>query len=378
MKVLIFSVSAGGGHTHAAEAIEKYVLLNNPASEVKIIDTIKYINPILDKVVIGSYLKSLKFNPALFGKLYNFAENYDSLSNVSNKIIEMVIHRLIPLIQSFNPSIIIATHPFSAEMLSILKIKQKIQQPVVTLLTDYASHSFWLHDGIDAYIVSNSDMLDEMVKRGINKDIVFDIGIPVKPDFVDSFTREDVFKKINLDTKKITLLLMGGSLGMGKMSYVYEELRKIKQEIQIIVITGKNQRLHDRLIELQKTFGKETRIIGYTYDVNKYMQSCDLLITKPGGLTVTEALISKIPMALFSAIPGHEQKNAEFLIKHGLAVTIDDDKHCHEVIEELISDNLRLNKMKKNCANYAKPNSGNDIYHLLCHLENVNSKISNN
>ena len=150
MKVLILSISAGGGHGNAAEAIKSYIALKAPKSEVKIIDTIKYINPIIDKVVIGSYLKSLKVTPSLFGKLYDYSENDYGIATLSNKINEAMTYKLLPLIEDFSPEIIFCTHPFPIEMMSILKGKNKTDIPVIAILTDYASHSFWLHPHIDA------------------------------------------------------------------------------------------------------------------------------------------------------------------------------------------------------------------------------------
>jgi processive 1,2-diacylglycerol beta-glucosyltransferase len=365
MKVLVLSVSAGGGHTRAAEALKKSILLNSSHSQVEIIDAIKYINPILDKVVIGSYLKSLKISPSLFGKIYDLAETEEGLATFSNKIIEVVVFRLVPLIQSMNPDIIVSTHAFSAEMVSVLKSKGKISIPSVTIMTDYAPHAFWLHPHVNAYVVSNDDMVEEMAKRGIDKSIVHSLGIPIAPDFSKFHSRKTTLEDLNLDVNKTTLLLMGGSLGMGRIAEVYEQLQKVDGNIQIIAISGSNSKLYSKLIELQAFAAKETRIIGYTEEVNKFMQACDLLITKPGGLTITEALISGIPLALFSAIPGQEEKNAEFLLRHNLAVSLGDGKNCKEIIEYLLSTPATLKQMSENCSRYAKPDSGKDIYKLF-------------
>jgi processive 1,2-diacylglycerol beta-glucosyltransferase len=372
MRTLILSVSAGGGHVNAAEAIESYIKLNNPENEVMLVDTIKYINPFLDKVVIGSYLKSLKFSPSLFGKLYDLAETGDSIASFSSKVNEIIIHKLIPLIENFAPDVIVTTHPFSTEMISILKGKGKINTPVTAILTDYAPHSFWIHPNIDAYIVSTDEMVDEMVRRGVDRDIIYPLGIPVKPNFTNSFPRKETLEDLGLSDDKPTVLLMGGSLGMGKINNLYEELQRIEKDIQIIVITGNNHKLFSRLSESKDSYSKATRIIGYTTEVNRYMQACDLLITKPGGLTITEALICGVPLALFSAIPGQEEKNAEFLAKNELAVDLGDGKNCRNIIDRLLSSSDLLNLMKKNCIKFAKPNSGYHIKSLLYKLTTKN------
>ncbi|WP_055669371.1 MGDG synthase family glycosyltransferase [Desnuesiella massiliensis] len=365
MRLLILSVSAGGGHMNAAEAVKAHTLINSPTSVVKIVDTIRYINPILDKVIIGSYLKSLKIYPSIFGALYNYAENDDALANVTNKVNEMLAYKLLPLIDSFNPDLIVSTHPFSTEMLSILKTKGRILKKVISILTDYAPHSFWIHPAIDAYVVSNEDMVSEMELRGVNPNTIYPLGIPVHPDFLIEHDRCQTLKALNLNTEKNTLLLMGGSLGMGNLLEVYREISKIDLPFQIITITGNNKKLFSTLLNEVKNSSKETRIIGYTNEVNKYMQACDLLVTKPGGLTVSEALICKIPLAIFSAIPGQEEKNADFLLRNNLAVSLGNGKECKNIIEDLLGSSNKLKEMKDNCYKFDKSSCGSNIVKLM-------------
>jgi processive 1,2-diacylglycerol beta-glucosyltransferase len=378
MKVLILSVSAGGGHGHAAGAIREHIKLNNSSSDVKIIDTLRYINPIIDKVVIGSYLKTIKITPSLYGKLYTYSEgDYRLATTISSKFIEIMAYKLLPLVEEFKPDILICTHPFSTEMVSVMKCKYGIEVPCISVITDYYSHSSWLHPSIDAYIVSNYDMVEDMVFKGIPKDTIYNLGIPVKPCFIDKFSKNDTLKELDLDENKTTILIMGGSLGLGKITDVYERLNRVKNDIQVIVITGNNKKLYYELMKLREHSNKKTQIIGFTNNVNKYMQACDLLLTKPGGLTITEALICQIPLGLFSPIPGQEEKNAQFLLKNNLAVNLSDIDNCINIIEELLDSHEKLKLMKENCVNFSKPCAGNDIYKLIELLVN-NNKIDTN
>ncbi|KHO40356.1 UDP-glucuronosyltransferase [Clostridium tetani] len=370
MKVLIFSISAGGGHSKAAESLKEYIDLYSPKSTVKVIDTLKYINPIIDKVIIGSYLKTIKITPSLFGKLYDYTESDYGLSIISAKFNEIMTYRLLPLIKDFNPDILIATHPFPTEMLSILKSKHKINRPIISILTDYAPHSFWLHPCIDAYIVSNKYMISEMVSKGIPKNTIYPFGIPVSRDFLTNYSREETLSEINFYSDKPTILVMGGSLGIGKITKIYENLLKINEDIQIIVIAGNNKKLYYELLSYRHSLDKDrtSYIIGFTDKVNKYMQASDLLLTKPGGLTITEALVSSIPLALFSPIPGQEEKNAEFLLTNNLAVDLGDGSNTKDIIEDLLKDKSKLSNIKENQRKFSKPDVGKNIYNLILNL----------
>lgn len=378
MKVLILSVSAGGGHGHAAGAIRDYIKLNDSSSDVKIVDTLKYINPIIDKVVIGSYLKTIKVTPSLYGKLYSHSEeDYGLATTISSKFIEIMAYKLLPLLDEYNPDVLISTHSFATEMISIVKSKYDIYIPAISVITDYYPHSSWLHSHIDAHIVSNCDMVENIVSKGIPRNTIYSLGIPVKPCFIEKYDRNQTLNELNLSTDKTTILIMGGSLGMGKITDLYEKLVTIEKDIQIIVVTGSNKKLYRELMQLKELSSKETRIIGFTNKVNKYMQACDLLLTKPGGLTITEALICGIPLGLFSPIPGQEEKNAQFLLKHNLAVNLSDMNNCNEIIENLLDSHEKLKIMKENCKKFAKPCSGNNIYKLI-RLLIENNDINNN
>ncbi|WP_338433008.1 glycosyltransferase [Clostridium tyrobutyricum] len=373
MKVLIFSVSAGGGHVRAADALKDYIELKDSDSEIRIIDTLKYINPLIDKVVIGSYLNTLKVTPFLYGKLYSYSEKNDPIAiTLASKIMEVLTSKLIPLIEDFKADILVSTHSFTTEMLSILKFKYKLNIPCMSIITDFYPHSTWLHPYIDAYVVSNDDMIEKMVSEGIKRDSIYNLGIPVNPNFRKEYSRQETLKELNFSSFKFTILIMGGSLGMGKITNIYEQLSKIPENIQIIIITGKNKKLYTELSKLKKSSLKDTCIIGFTNYVNKYMQCSDLLLTKPGGLTITEALISHVPLGIFSPIPGQEEKNAQFLFKHELAVNLTNISKCGENIVKLLKCKNRLKKIQHNCINFSKSYSGNHIVDLIDSLINNN------
>lgn len=374
MRVLVFSIAAGGGHGKAAEAIKTYVELEAPDSSVKILDTLKYVNPFIDKIVVGSYLNTIKHKPSLFGKLYDFAEKDDALFSVSNKFNDIISTKLMPLIKSFRPDILIATHPFCSEMISILKIKGKVDIPTVTVLTDHAPHSFWLHQGIDAFVVSNEDMMEEMIDRGIEKEKIYPFGIPVSQEFLVKYSAEETLSILNLDKNKPTILLMGGTLGLGHLKDIYRDLNDSPLDFQIIVISGSNRKLYQELQKVVPNSKKTTRLLGFTKDVPRYMQISQLLFTKPGGLTVAEALVSNLPLILFSPIPGQEERNAQYLLRHGAAISMDSGMSVSDILDSTLNYPSKLDNLRKSCKMLAKPCAGYCLSQLLSELSNAKIK----
>lgn len=378
MNILILSASTGGGHMSASNAIKNYIEKNNKQAHVKIVDSLMYVSPTLNKTVTNGYVYLATKTPKIYGKLYDVTNKETKISNLVSKLNSVFAERLNELFTDFKPDIILSTHPFPTEMISILKSKKKINIPLVCVMTDYASHKTWINENVDAYVVSNDDMAKEMINDGISSEIVYPFGIPIDDSFFGDNDIEDTLESLGLKKDVPTIMMMAGSFGVGTVLDVYKNIININLEFQIILITGKNQKLYEELEELTQKSQKKTKLIYFTKEINKLMQASDVLITKPGGLTVTESLACNIPMAIFDAIPGQEEENAEFLLKHNMAVRINDANY-KEVIVELLDGTTRLNAMKEACKSFDKKDSNKNIYLLVNKLvsnQNKENKIN--
>ncbi len=369
MKALLLSVSVGQGHNVAAQAISDYIISQDSTSEVRIVDTLKYISPVLDKVLIGSYLSALQVYPKAFTYLYSvFNKKDDSVLSLVEKLEEAISWRILPLIREMMPEVIISTHPFTTQMLSVLREDNKLNIPTLAIITDYGSHALWVHPGIDYYVVAHESVVPEVVERGRSEDTVLPLGIPVRESFKQSFSRHDTLKKIGLDHEFLTVTLMGGSLALGNMKTILKQLDSIQKPFNIVVVAGHNEKVYDEALEIALRSDKSIAVLKYCDFMGALLQATDLLVTKPGGLTVTEALITGTPLAIFKAIGGQEEQNRQFLLKHNLAIAIDNGENPAEKIESLLFHENQLEAMRQRAALAAKPNSSQEIYHLLGQL----------
>ncbi len=251
-------------------------------------------------------------------------------------------------------------------------------------------------------------MIEPMVQMGADKNDIFNFGIPVDKEFFSKKDKAKILEEIGLSPKLPTVLIMSGGNGYANVEEIYRDLQKSDTDFQIILITGRNQKLYNKMQSLteisnserqnlnsQKKFisklsvpnvhlnglniikkfvgdnseeflqTKPTKIIYFTSEVSKYMSAADLIITKPGGLTVSEALACGLPMALFGAIPGQEEENANFLVGNNMAVKLDKKSSNLKNIEALLKNPDRLNYMKFNCENFDKSDSLKNIYNLV-------------
>ena len=372
MKVLFLSVSTGGGHFKAAEAIREKIEEKYPGAETLMIDTLKYVNPMIDKLIVGGYLRTVKKTPQIYGKLYNFTEtgdNFFDFSKTVNKILSFKIKRLI---LAFGPAVIVCTHPFPLQMLSGLKKSQKITIPTIAILTDYASHPFWLHHHIDAYVIAHSSMKFEMISRGIREEIIYPLGLPVSSEFLNKKERQLLLKELQLEDRT-TILIMGGSLGFGEVRDVFKALMFSKRPLQIIAITGKNSKLKRQLEKHANGTKNPVKIFSYTDKVADLMEVSDFIITKPGGMTITEALVKNLPMIVTSPLPGVEERNSNFLMNNGAAVKLLASENIESVLNQIMDNPLRIIHIKEMAQQLAKPDSAGDIVRLI---EKLTGQIS--
>lgn len=379
MNILILSASTGGGHLKASKALESYILENELDAKVKVVDTLEYINPFINKVVTKGYIVLAKYLNSLYKNIYSLTDKSGVLTCLVTKLIYLFSKKLIPLIETFAPDVIITTHPFPTEMISILKGNRSIKVPSICIMTDYAPHKTWIKPNVDEYCVACEDMVEGMIDRGVHPEKVHPYGIPVYDGFFhqDEDDKKILLDELGLSENKMTVLVMAGSFGVYNIEKIYKNINNIPIDFQIVILTGNNKRLYNKIKEQIKFSKKQTKLIKFTNEVHRYMNLADVLITKPGGLTVSEALAANLPLITFDAIPGQEEANAKFLLDHGMSISIGRGDNCTEAIEALIKDKNKLREIKENCMTFDKSNSTNELLELIRRLMKENEAECN-
>ena len=369
-KVLIFYASYGGGHLSAAKSIKQYIDNNYNDVQTEMIDCIKYINKALDKVTTAAYREMAKKAPWAWEKVYYKSQGglLGKVSTSSNKIMAV---KMAKLFREFEPDIVISTHPFGSQMTSYLKQKGKTNCKLITIMTDFKSHDQWLigNKFVDFYFVSNSDMKDEIIKNDINEDKIFVTGIPISNRFLQKYDRNEICSLFDINTNKKTVLFFGGGeygLGKDKTVSILNSLADFS-DIQVIAIAGKNEKMKlefERIVK-EKNKEKTIKVLPFTDKVPELMSISDLVITKPGGLTVSESLASHLPLIVINPIPGQEEENAEFLENSNCAIWLKKNDDPKKVLSDILNDSSRLEEMKNNSIKLAKPNSTHDICNII-------------
>ena len=349
-KVLIMSASTGGGHNRAARAIKEELsnkTIDGSPIECEIIDSLKLVNSTMDKIISRGYEKSAIYTPKAYGSVYRFSETSLASKNEfkDNPLTSFMAKKFRSLLDKSKPDLIIGTHPFPMIALSTLKkhtnacknhensiLHDTLHKyyynlsvpPLITVLTDYTTHSTWIQNEIDFYIAGHEYVKELLIYDGVHPDKVKTFGIPVEKSFLSNRDRNTVLSEFGLDPEKFTVLLMGGSFGAGNIKETLDELLSIDRDFQVIVITGRNESLKEKLEKKlaahEDCYDKNILVLGFTNKMNDLLASVDVLVSKPGGLTTTEALLKDLPMIIPYYIPGQEEENLDFLSNCGAAL----------------------------------------------------------
>lgn len=358
MRVLIFYASTGGGHKRAATALKEYIDNESRDNVVEAVDGLKLTGKLYNKFICGGYTTLAKTMPNFYGKIYRNSDKKSALNSLCNSINKSKGRHLLPIINEFKPDIIISCHAFITTMLGNLKHKGRISAQVIALITDFQAHYTYIAEGVDHYIANSEKMVNDFkAKYNIDESRVHAFGIPVFQKFSEKADKTELQKKLGLKQGVKTILFMAGSFGVSEVLEVYKDISEKAKDCQFVVITGNNEHLYNNFKSL---INKSTSLLMFINNVEDYMRCADLIITKPGGLTVSESLTCSLPMAIYSAFPGQEAENAQFLESIGVAVNL--DKNEGETISALINDSKALDNMKNNCKKFYLGNSSK----LIC------------
>ena len=369
-KVLILYASYGGGHYSAAKSIKKY-LDENYKVETKMEDCIEYVNKTLNKLTTGAYKWMAKKAPNLWGRIYSNSQK-GVFSYISIKANKMMSPKLQKLIDTEKPDIVVSTHPFSSQMISYLRKQGKVSCELVTILTDFAPHDQWLigHEFTKSFFVANNNMKNYLIKYGVDENKIFVTGIPLSDKFTKAFDKNEIYKEFSLDISKSVILFFGGGefgLGKKKTLKILDALIRNLPTYQIVAISGKNSKMNKKFKEVVEHSGSKDRVIvlDYTDKVAELMSISCLVVSKPGGLTTSESLASRLPMLVTNPIPGQEEDNAEFLEKNNVGVWLKKKDDPSLVIKELFEKPEKLDEMRSNTSLLAKKYSTKNICDII-------------
>lgn len=357
------------GHQKAAEAVIEAAARMDPRVECIGIDAVHHAYPVIGSVVNKVYLQMLKSAPFIWEYLYDNPD-VEKSTRASRGLLAMVSsYKLKELLKKYRPSVLVCTQAAPAIAMTTIKRKGGHRLPIVGIVTDFGVHAYWIHQEIDLYLVGHDDVKRELIQKGIPEHRIRVTGIPIRPRFGETIDRSDARRRLRLNPNKSTVLIMGGSHGLGQLDELVSAMDSIPYDFQAIVVCGKNRSVYKKCLAATEHM-PNMHVMGYVKDSPLLMSAADILVTKPGGLTCSEALAKQLPLILTNPIPGQEERNVSFLTRHQVARLARTPEELIHAVTDLLRHPKKTQQMRERARLVAKPFSAWEAARLIFDLMN--------
>lgn len=367
MRVLILSCNTGGGHNACAGAIQKaFAEIGHPCD---IADALAFVSNKLSKFMSWGHTTMYRHIPGLFRKGYGFAEKHPAMLQDDAAVYKLLTggtEQLYAYIQEGGYDTVVCTHVFSGLLLRQTMKEYPLQPKTAFVGTDYTCSPGTDKSELDYYFIPAESLSEEFVSQGVPANKLVPSGIPIRKEFYEHKNKPNAKRKIDIDPDHMHLLMMCGSMGCGPL----EKLTKLLSDgmdktMELSIVCGTNEKLHSDLTE---EFGDlpNVHIHGFVKDISAMMDSADLYLTKPGGLSTTEAAAKRLPMVFIDAVAGCEEYNLNYFVRLGGAVTADSPEALAQLCLALMRDSNRLEQMRSALETLPRQNAAQVICDTLC------------
>lgn len=347
MKVLILSCNTGQGHNSAGMAVQEELERRGIPCEMK--DALSFARGHSSRTISGAYIGMATHAPSLFGTLYRVGDVISSPKRKS-PVYYANTRYAAPLkayIEENQFTAVVTPHLFPAETLTCLRRRGELAVPCYAVATDYTCVPFWEETDLDGYFLPHRDLISEFSGKGIPAEKLIPTGLPVSARYAEPMDQKEARKKLGLPEEAPVFLVMTGSMGFGDISsFTLDLLLNCPKEARIVILTGNNKPLKEKI---DHDFVGERRVqtVSFTREVPLYMAACDVLLSKPGGLTSTEAAVKNVPLVHTRPIPGCETKNARFFSSRGLSLSAESPAEAAKAAARLASGKPLREQMRR-------------------------------
>lgn len=374
-KVLILHASIGGGHKSAANALQQ-AFAQRGVTEVVVKDVFEFGGPAFERVVAGGYKVTSEKAPLLWKMFYESGDVGDPRwAKIKNQLRgqaqrPMFVLTLDKFVQEYAPDILIGTHFMPLEILLPLKRKGEITAPLYEVITDFMVSSDWIQNGVDRYFVASDFTRNAMMARGVDANLIEVTGIPVKPELALAKTLHAARARVGLDSGHV-ITLLGGGVSSKRIRHVAQALLKTALHGVLVIVAGRNPELLDDIETLENGATLRVLKLGFIDYLDDLIAASDVVITKAGGLTVSEILARGTPMIVIDPIPGQEEWNADYVAASGAGIQLRMIETAPAATVALLNDPDRLAAMRTRAKQVGKPRAALEIVEAT--LKNLTS-----
>ncbi len=362
----MLAASVGAGHVRAAQAVELAARQTVPDAVVRNIDLLELTNAAFRKVYGQFYLDLVNKAPHVLGYFYDLMDQPSKSGKNRRDRVRLAVEKLnlrpfVRLLEEESWDLVINTHFLPAEIIASLRKAGELDLPQVTATTDFETHRMWVNQPCDHYFTATEEGAQYLHHWGVPKADATAVGIPIHPVFAAPKDRKVCCEKHGLQGDRPLVLQVAGGFGVGPIEHIYRALLDVEVPLEVVAITGRNEAARKQLEGVEAPARHRAHVIGFTTEIDEYMAAADLVVSKPGGLTTSEALARGAAMVIVNPIPGQESRNSDFLLENGAAIKINNIATLAYKVTALLRDAERLARLKESARRLGRPRAAFDV-----------------
>src|SRR5262249_15943195 len=359
-RILIMSASVGAGHLRAAEAGEAALRERRPDAHVKNPDILDITNPPFRRPYGKIYIHPGHKAPPALGYFYDLLDQPSTSGKNRRDRLRLLVEKLylggfIRFMKKEPWDLVINTHFLPAEIIAALRKDKKLNVPQVTATTDFETHRLWVNQPCERYFTATHEGALYLEHWGVPAKDIFATGIPIHPVFSQPKERAALLAKHGLSDDRPIVVQLAGGFGVGPIERLYHAVLNVQTPLQIVAVSGRNEKLKKDLEKIRVPGRHRARILGFTKEIDELMAVADLLISKPGGLTTSETLARGAVMVIVNPIPGQESRNSDYLLENGAAIKANNAAILTHKVTEVLKDRQRREQIRCNVRRIARP-----------------------
>ena len=366
MKTLILTCNTGQGHNSTAASIREVFELNS--SQCDIADALSFLSPQASKIITTVHASIFSLAPKVFDMGYTSSADSHKISPAEylTKAISFGAKKLSQTIEENQYNHVICVHLFAAVLVANMRQKYHTNVTYSFLPTDYTAYPLVEKVTADLYFMPHQDLAEQYVKKGMDKKKLITTGIPIRRAFIGTRNKAEARMLMNIPQDDKVIFMMCGSLGCGPIKdLAVSIIEKAPQNTRLLIACGVNKKL---LKSLQKLNNERIIAFSYSDNVPQLMAASDLFVTKPGGISITEASRVGLPMVLINLIGACETPNYEFFTEHGFAIGCKHPSEVSDICKNLLESPEKLDELSIKLKENFNKNSSQIIYDKVSEL----------
>jgi processive 1,2-diacylglycerol beta-glucosyltransferase len=367
-RILILSASAGAGHVRAAQAVEQALRERVPDAVVRNVDVLELTTTAFRRVYGKAYLDLVNKAPHVLGYFYDLTDRAEQprpgkarTDRLRLAVEKLNMPKFLRFLRAEPWDLAINTHFLPTEIIAALRRDGELTLPQVTVTTDFETHRAWVHSPCERYCTATEEGALYLQAWGVPADATRVTGIPVHPLFSKAKDRAECLRRHGLTGDRPVVLQVAGGFGVGPVAAIFEQLLRVERPLEVVVVTGRNEKAREQLTAVRPPDRHRATVLGFTDEMDELMAAADAIVSKPGGLTTSEALARGLAMVVVNPIPGQESRNSDYLLENGAAVKVNNLATLAYKVAGLLDPPERLARLKENARRLGRPRAAYDV-----------------